>query len=179
MKKIMKSVAILLSVCVMMSSCMGSFGLTKKIYNWNEGVGDKWVNEIVFVAMNIVPIYSITLFVDAVVLNSVEFWTGDSPISSNVGESKIVKNANGEEVTITTNENGYSVSNGETAMNFIFDANDNSWSMEYNNQVNKLISIDGNNAVLYTVNGETMNVTLDAVGVNAARQMFMGSYAMN
>ena len=119
------------------------------------------------------------LFVDAVVLNSVEFWTGDSPISSNVGESKIVKNANGEEVTITTNENGYSVSNGETAMNFIFDANDNSWSMEYNNQVNKLISIDGNNAVLYTVNGETMNVTLDAVGVNAARQMFMGSYAMN
>jgi hypothetical protein len=65
------------------------------------------------------------------------------------------------------------------AMNFIFDANDNSWSMEYNNQVNKLISIDGNKAVLYTVNGETMNVTLDAVGVNAARQMFMGSYAMN
>ncbi|MBR5336202.1 MAG: DUF3332 domain-containing protein [Bacteroidaceae bacterium] len=176
MKKSFKMVAALLSACIVMSSCMGSFGLTKKLYNWNEGVGDKWANEIVFVAMNIIPVYSITLFVDAVVLNSVEFWTGNKALANN-GEVKIVKNSKGEEVTITANENGYNISNGETAMNFIFDEADNSWSVEYNNTVNKLISIDGDNAQLYMLNGETVNVTLDEAGVAMARQMVMGDYA--
>lgn len=176
MKKSFKMVAALLSACIVMSSCMGSFDLTKKIYKWNEGVGDKWVNEIVFVAMNIIPVYSITLFVDAVVLNSVEFWTGNKPLANN-GEVKVVKNSKGEEITIVANENGYNVSNGETAMNLIFDETDNSWSVEYNNTVNKLVSINGNNAQLYMLNGETMNVTLDEAGVAMARQMVMGDYA--
>ena len=176
MKKSFKMVAALLSACVVMSSCMGSFGLTKKIYDWNETVGDKWVNEMVFVAMNIIPIYSITLFADAVVLNSIEFWTGSNPVAKS-GDVKIVKNAQGQDVTITANESGYSVSNGETAMNFIFDEADNSWSVEYNNAVNKLISIDGDNAQLYLLNGETMDITLDEAGVAMARQMVMGDYA--
>lgn len=176
MKKSFKMVAALLSACIVMSSCMGSFGLTKKVYDWNETVGDKWVNEIVFVALNIIPVYSITLFVDGIVLNSVEFWTGDNPVAKS-GDVKVVKNSKGEEVTIVANENGYNVSNGETAMNFIFDETDNSWSVEYNNTVNKLISIDGDNAQLYMLNGETMNVTLDEAGVAMARQMVMGDYA--
>ena len=170
MKKSFKMVAALLSACIVMSSCMGSFGLTNKVYKWNESVGDKWANEIVFVAMNIIPVYSITLFVDAVVLNSVEFWTGNKPLANN-GEVKIVKNSKGEEVTITANENGYNVSNGETAMNFIFDEADNSWSVEYNNTVNKLISIDGDNAQLYMLNGETMNVELNEEGMDVARRV--------
>ena len=171
MKKSFKMVAALLSACIVMSSCMGSFGLTKKLYNWNEGVGDKWANEIVFVAMNIIPVYSITLFVDAVVLNSVEFWTGNKALANN-GEVKIVKNSKGEEVTITANENGYNISNGETAMNFIFDEADNSWSVASNGEVTKLISIDAENnqAEVYMLNGETMNVELTAEGMDIARQ---------
>ena len=90
---------------------------------------------------------------------------------------KIVKNTQGQDVTITANESGYSVSNGETAMNFIFDEADNSWSVEYNNAVSKLISIDGDNAQLYLLNGETMDITLDEAGVAMARQMVMGDYA--
>ena len=169
-------VAALLAACVVMSSCMGSFDLTKKIYKWNEGLGDKWVNEIVFVAMNIIPVYSISLFVDGVVLNSVEFWTGDNPMAKS-GDVKVVKNSKGEEVTIVANENGYNISNDETAMNFIFDKADNSWSVECNNTINKLVAIDGNNAQIFMLNGETMNVTLDEAGVAMARQMVMGDYA--
>lgn len=178
MKKFTKSFAVFFSACILMSSCMGSFGLTKSVYQFNETMtSNKFVNEVVFfVAGSIV--YSVTLFADCVVFNSIEFWTGNNPIQANVGDSKIVKNANGEDVTITTTENGYNVSNGETAMNLIFDEADNSWSIEYNNQVNKLMSINGNNAQLYLLNGQTVDVTLDAAGVNMARQLCMSDYAM-
>ena len=140
------------------------------------GIGDKFVNELVFLAMHIVPVYEITIFADILVLNSIEFWTGNKALA-NSGDVKVVKNTKGEDVTITANEDGYSVSNGETAMNFIFNEADNSWNVEYNNVVNKLMTIDGNNAQLYMLNGETMNVTLDEAGMSIARQMVMGDYA--
>jgi hypothetical protein len=140
------------------------------------GIGNKFVNELVFVCMHIVPVYEISIMADVLVLNSIEIWTGNSALSKNVGDSKIVKNSKGEDVKITVNENGYNLSNGETAMNLIFDENDNSWSVEYNNQINKLMTIDGNNAQLYMLNGEIMNVYLDEAGVNMAR-MLMVDYA--
>lgn len=179
MKKNVKLAAVLLSMSILMSSCIGSFTLTNKLKSWNESVGNKFVNELLFIGMHIIPVYEITIFVDALVLNSIEFWTGDKAISkSNVGDTKIVKNSNGDDVFVTTKENGYTISNGETAMNLIFDEADNSWSVEYNNQINKLMTIEGNNAHLYLLNGETMDVTLDEAGVNMARQLVMANYAL-
>ena len=171
-------VAALLSACIVMSSCMGSFGLTNKVYKWNESVGDKWANEIVFVAMNIIPVYSITLFVDAVVLNSVEFWTGNKPLANN-GEVKIVKNSKGEEVTITANENGYNVSNGETAMNFVFDKEQQIWSAEYNNQVTNLVKLNGDNTAQIFVGEDVVDVNLDAQGINMAYMLMNNNFALN
>lgn len=176
MKKNVKIAAVLLSMCVVMSSCIGSFGLTNKLKDWNMSIGDKFVNELVFICMHIVPVYEVAIFADALVLNSIEFWTGNSALSNKVGDTKIVKNSKGDDVTITVNENGYNLSDGKTAMNLIFDGVDNSWSVEYNNQINKLMSINGDNAQLYLLNGETMTVSLDYAGVNMARQQ-MFDYA--
>ena len=64
------------------SACFGTFQATRKVYAFNKGVGDKWVVEIVFLAMTIVPVYSLAALADAVVFNSVEFWTGENPMSS-------------------------------------------------------------------------------------------------
>ena len=104
MKKNFKVAAILLSVCIVMSSCIGSFSLTNKLKDWNMGIGNKFVNELVFVCMHIVPVYEISILADALVLNSIEFWTGNSALSKNVGDSKIVKNSKGEFVYNGTNE---------------------------------------------------------------------------
>lgn len=176
-----KLIAVMMSACILLSSCIGSFGLTNKIKNWNEGIGNKFVNELVFIGMHIIPVYELSILADVLVLNSIEFWTGNNAIGKNVGETKIVKNSNGDDVTITTCENGYNISNGDTAMNLVWDDADNSWSVEYNNQMNKIMKmIDGNNAELFLLNGETMNVTLDDAGVNMARQLVLGnSFAMN
>lgn len=63
------------------SGCFGSFNLTRKVYGFNKTVSDeKFVRELVFLGLNVVPIYGIAAFVDAVVANTVEFWTGKNPI---------------------------------------------------------------------------------------------------
>ena len=179
MKKTFKLTALLLAATIMFSSCIGSFRLTNKIKDWNSNVSNKWVNEVIFLAFHIVPVYEIAMFVDAIVLNSIEFWTGKSA-DVKVGNTKVVKNSQGQDVEITAMENGYSISNGETAMNLLFDEETQVWSAVYNDQVTELVKIvDNNNAQLFLMNGNTMDVTLDAQGVEVARQCMTNSYALN
>lgn len=62
---------------MMASGCYGPFTLVRKVYNWNGQVSDnKWVVEGVFLLCNIVPVYSAVSFADAVLFNSLVFWTG-------------------------------------------------------------------------------------------------------
>ena len=179
MKKSFKFSALLLSATILLSSCIGSFGLTNKVKDWNESLGNKFVNELVFVCMHIVPVYPIAIFADAVVLNSIEFWTGENPMAANVGETKIVTNTAGEDIQITATENGYNLSNGEQEMQLVFDEAENTWSAVYDNESVKLMQFTGDNsAQMFTINGNSMNVTLDEAGVNAARLLMLGSFAM-
>ena len=178
MKKTFKLSALLLAATIMFSSCIGSFQLTNKVFKLNNNIGEKWVNELVFAACCILPVYEITLFVDAVVLNSIEFWSGKKLIT-NAGEKKIVKNNEGKNIEITAMENGYNLTDGAASMNLVFDEETQVWSAEYNNQSTDLIKIvDDNNAQLFLMNGEVMDVTLDANGMNMV-QMYMNNFAMN
>ena len=64
------------------SGCFGSFNLTRQLYGWNKDVSkEKFVRELVFLGLNVVPVYGIAAFIDAIVANTVEFWTGENPIS--------------------------------------------------------------------------------------------------
>lgn len=76
----------LLALAVSAQACYGPFELTKKLYDWNGSLGDKWVVEGAFLLLNIVPVYDVAVFADAIVLNSVKFWTGKSML-----ESKVIK----------------------------------------------------------------------------------------
>ena len=178
MKKTFKLTALLLAATIMFSSCIGSFRLTNKIKDWNSNVSNKWVNEVIFLAFHIVPVYEIAMFVDAIVLNSIEFWTGKSA-DVKVGNTKVVKNSQGQDVEITAMENGYMLSNGEQSMNLLFDEESQIWSAEYNNQTTQLLKmVDANNAQLFLLNGDVMDITLDAQGVEMARLYMNNSFAL-
>ena len=73
-KSNLKQVAALL-VCgaFLFSSCIGSFALHGKLLNWNRNISTKFVNELVFLACNVVPVYGICYLADALVINSIEF----------------------------------------------------------------------------------------------------------
>lgn len=177
MKKHFKFTALLLTATIVLSSCIGSFRLTNNIKDWNEGLGNKFVNELVFIALHIVPVYEIAMLVDGVVLNSIEFWTGNNLVAE-PGETKIVKNSQGQDVQVTAHENGYTISNGDTAMNLLFDAENQVWSAEYNNQVTDLVKLNGDNTAQLYVDGDIVNVTLDAQGVGYAQMLLNNSFAM-
>jgi len=71
------------ALSVVTTGCFGSFQATRKLYNWNKGVGDKWTQEFVYLVVGgLVPVYGLAGLLDAVVLNSIEFWTGKNPMTA-------------------------------------------------------------------------------------------------
>lgn len=65
----------------LLSGCYGPFRLTRKLHAFNGTVGPPMVQEVVFVAFCIVPVYGGAAMIDAIVLNSIEFWTGRPAIA--------------------------------------------------------------------------------------------------
>ena len=171
-------VAVVLSGSLLFSSCVGSFGLFNRLSSWNQSVGNKFVNELVFLAFNIVPVYGVAYLADALVINSIEFWSGSNPMA-NVGDVKKVKGENGNYM-VKTLENGYSITKeGETAsMDLIYNKEANTWNVVANGESAELVKMNNDGTAQMTLpNGEEMTVTLDAQGVAAARQATMiGTY---
>lgn len=79
---------VLLGVMMMNTACYGPFNLTKNVYHWNSNVkgsgqiNDKWMKEIVFFGMLIIPAYMFSALLDTFIFNSMHFWTGESPIKA-------------------------------------------------------------------------------------------------
>ena len=95
-------------VCMVLASfmgittaCYGPFNLTKNVYHWNSNikggkeVNEKWMKEIVFFGMIIIPVYMFSALLDAFIFNSIQFWSGDSPIKASDlnddGQTKIAQ----------------------------------------------------------------------------------------
>jgi hypothetical protein len=71
--------AMALALC-MSSGCYGPFNLTRRLYQWNGQVGTTWEREFMFILLAWAPVYSLAFLGDAVVFNSMEFWTGSNPV---------------------------------------------------------------------------------------------------
>jgi hypothetical protein len=71
---------------VQMSGCFGKFALTRAMWDFNKNVSsNKFVQWAVFLVMVIVPVYGVGTLVDALVINSIEFWTGSNPVTASQG----------------------------------------------------------------------------------------------
>lgn len=176
MKKINLKMAATVMICgaFLLSSCVGSFGLHSKLVNWNQSIGNKFVNELVYLACNIIPVYGVCYLADAVVINSIEFWSGSNPMAS-VGDIKKVKGENGDYL-VKTLENGYSITKeGENlSMELVYNKEANTWNVVADGVSTELLQMNNDGtAQMYLPNGEAMNVTLDAQGVATARQATM------
>ena len=142
--------------------------------NWNRNISTKFVNELVFLACNVIPVYGICYLADALVINSIEFWSGSNPMAG-VGDVKKVKGENGNYL-VKTLENGYSVQKeGETmVMELFYDQEQSTWNVEFEGNTAELLKMNENGtAQMVLPNGEAMTVILDAQGIAAARQATM------
>lgn len=86
MKKIVASVMIMAFFAV---GCTGSFNLTRKVYNFHRSQADKWSDELCFLLVALTPIYGFATFADAIVFNSIEFWTGKNPVAMGPSQERM------------------------------------------------------------------------------------------
>ena len=106
-----KFVAIVMLLAFVTAGCTGSFSLTKKVYNWHRSATDKWYDEFGFLVCAILPIYGISTFADAIIFNSIEFWTGNNPVTQarNETQKKFVRVDNAE-ATLSYNKSANQLS---------------------------------------------------------------------
>ncbi len=138
MKKLKNLFLIILlsSTLLVQGGCYGSFKLTNNLYEWNGGVGDKWVRSLVFFALCVVPVYEFAAAIDAVILNTIEFWTGENPISMKPGEiqDQVVVNK-GETYRITATKDRFTIlpltgKNKGKETRLVFTEKNMSWNIE-------------------------------------------------
>ncbi len=110
----MKKTTMFISIFLVMimgavqSSCIGSFKLSKKVLTWNKSLGGKFLNELVYILFWVLPVYEVSMLIDGLILNTIEFWTGSNPVAMNPGEveSKIVEQ-NGVRYQVVASQNRF------------------------------------------------------------------------
>lgn len=84
-------------------NCFGGFVLTSKWHGFIKGINNKWLRWIVFFITAFV--YGIAIFVDAILFNSIEFWSGSNPMAMSdfdeEGRLVTTLEADGEKVSFT------------------------------------------------------------------------------
>ena len=170
MKKfVTRSVVALTVGAVTLSSCIGSFGLTNSVLNWNKKVsGNKFLNELVFLVIS--PAYVVCSAIDLFILNTIEFWSGEQLIA-HAGETKDVMGKDGRMYAVKTLKNGYEITSPEGEVShLVYNKKQKSWSYEDKGALKELFRFNDDGTIQATLpNGKKMNVTQDQAGLYQLR----------
>lgn len=157
-----------MAAAMSMSSCIGSFGLFNNVLAWNKSLSNKFVNEVVFIVLT--PAYAVCGVVDALVLNTVEFWSGKNPVAK-VGHVENVWGKDGRMYAVKTLKNGYEITRptGDKVL-FVYDKKADSWSMEADGQQTELFRFNEDGTVRASLpDGRKQDVSLDEAGIYSLR----------
>lgn len=177
MKRKNLTVALILAIAasISTSSCIGSFTLTNKLLDWNRQAGNKIVNEIVFFAFWILPVYEVSALADIVVLNSIEFWSGNNPIAKG---TKVIDGRDGRYL-VKCDGKGYTITseNDGSTVRLDFDEADNAWSVALpdGESYRFLTFVDDTHVSLPAPDGANRTVELSQAGVLAYENLVAGS----
>ena len=170
MKKITVNTIIALALGSMcLSSCIGSFSLTNNVLNWNKRATDnKFINELIFIVIS--PAYAVCSAADLLVLNTIEFWTGDKVVA-NVGKTKNVTGKDGRLYAIKTLKNGYEITSPDGEVSYlVYNKKEKSWNYKDNGALKELFRFNDDGTIQATLpNGKKMNVTPDQAGLYQVR----------
>jgi len=91
------ALALVAAVGALSAGCFGKFQLTRKLYDINQSIDEKYVRSAA-TWIFVIP-YAVTGLLDFVVFNVIEFWTGENPVA----EAKVTKvYARGNRRTVLT-----------------------------------------------------------------------------
>ncbi|MDE7347794.1 MAG: DUF3332 domain-containing protein [Muribaculaceae bacterium] len=166
MKRIILSAALAAVLCSSLTSCMGKFALTRNLYVWNEQVSNKFVNEILFVAFWILPVYEVCGIADLLVLNTIEFWSGDNPMTAS---TKTIETEHGRYL-VKCDGNGYDIIEETSGEKYRLDfaGETQTWSLQTDGKEYPLMTfIDETHVSVPLPGGGWQTVELNESGVLA------------
>lgn len=168
MRKKYLSVALVLSLTASMlcTSCIGSFSLTNKLLSWNRTIDNKFVNELVFFAFWLVPVYEVSAIADLLVLNSIEFWSGENPVACG---TKVIDGKDGRYL-VECDGKGYTITseNDGSKVRLDFDSDSRTWSYVDGDVTYPLMTfVDDTHVDMIAPDGSTMRVEASQAGVFA------------
>lgn len=73
-------IAAALALASFTTGCFGKFALTRKLWQWNDSLGNGFLKTVVMWAFFIIPVYEVFGLADLWVLNVIEFWGGSNPV---------------------------------------------------------------------------------------------------
>ena len=94
-----KGIALVLVAAVgpLAAGCFGKFQLTRKVYDINQSIDEKYVRSAATWIFVIVPVYGVAALLDLIVFNVIEFWSGENPVAS-APVTKVFTQGNGSTV---------------------------------------------------------------------------------
>lgn len=127
--------------------------MSNKLLSWNRQISNKFVNELVFVAFWILPVYEVSGLADILVLNSIEFWSGSNPMASG---KRVIEGQDGKYLVECRND-GYDITNPDgTKTRLDFNADTREWSvLEKGRRVVFLTYVDDSHVQLPMPDGST------------------------
>lgn len=173
MKKTALRVGLVLTLAASLglSSCIGSFALTNKLLSWNRSIGNKLVNELVFVAFCILPVYEVSALADIVVINSIEFWSGDNPMACG---TRRIEGTDGMRYLVKCDGQGYDIINETdgTSVRLDFDTDLQSWNLTAGDQTYELLTfVDPTHVSLPLPDGSRTTIELSDAAPLAYRTL--------
>jgi hypothetical protein len=104
------ALVLVMSVGIVFSAgCYGKFQLTRSLYEVNKSVEDKYLRSVV-TWIFIIP-YAITGFLDFVIFNLIEFWSGQNPVV--VPQARVYENGDDRVIMTIAREGGATVATVE------------------------------------------------------------------
>ncbi|MCM1075850.1 MAG: DUF3332 domain-containing protein [Bacteroides sp.] len=181
MKKRFLPVAIVLTLCgsMLTTSCIGSFALTNKLLTWNKQIDNKFVNELVFFVFWFpLPVYEVAALADILVINSIEFWSGDNPVTAG---KKVIDGQDGRYI-VECDGKGYTITseNDKSVVRLDFNADDKSWSvvLPSGESYEFMTFIDETHVSVPGIDGVRNVVELSDDGLMAYREMMNNQMLM-
>ena len=164
MRKFITCIA--MSSLLLFSSCLGSFSAFNNLKEWNQGVSDsKFVNNLVFWGLNIVPVYGLFFLGDAIIFNVIEFWDGTNPIAMEEGDQElqlVEKDGNTFEMIASKNRIQVTVVEGPKQGNkidLVYKPGEKSWNaIRPNGEIIKLSSFEEGFYIVYMPNGKEVKI---------------------
>ncbi len=174
----------LLSLTLLCTSCLGSFSAFNNLKDWNKDVtNNKFVNNLLFWGLNIVPVYGLFFLGDVFIFNVIEFWSGSNPIAMSEGEFEtqtIEHEGNTIRLTATKNKMNIEVIDGPKkgkTLDLIYNPEEKSWTAVKND--GEKIKLSSFKDGMYIVHLPNKDVEIDSTASKQSGLAIIDSHMYN